>query len=221
VWRVVGNTRFCSRSEWSTKCTGTASALCLLPAAVLPIGCSRKVDSLVLTKANRKYALTRILYREKLDLSNGSADLLVNRVTIRDDRTGAEVPFSPENPESLSMSSGYYTDVWSPDEEILVLPLGRFHGFRIFRATDAIRRLKEGASDDFIRVQLRTGTRLWHAFKGWQGAHALVFTTGLSGTEDEYTYVPFTRMLDGPDLPEGFIGLNAQGEIPIRRAGRR
>jgi hypothetical protein len=194
-------------------------AIVLLLAVACSTGCSRKTSSLNLTKTNRKYALTCIFYREKLDMGDGTFHLLIDRVAVRDDRTGTEIPFIPEEPENLNISSGFYTDVWSPDEEFLILPLGRFQGFRIYRAETAIQRLKNGAFDDSIRIRMRPDTWLWHEFEGWKDRHTFLFTAGLSGDQTRYSYIPFTGPLNIFGNPFDFFGSNSKGEIPFSRPG--
>jgi hypothetical protein len=191
----------------------------LLLAVACSTGCSRKTASLNLTKTNRKYALTCIFYREKLDMGDGTFHFLIDRVAIRDDRTGTEIPFIPEEPDALSISSGFYTDVWSPDEEFLILPLGRFQGFRIFKAETMIQRLKNGTFDDFIRIRMQNGVGLWHEFEGWKDRHTFAFTACLSGDPARFSYLPFTGPLNSAGNTTGFIGLNSKGEIPFSRPG--
>jgi hypothetical protein len=166
-------------------------------------------------KENTKYRLICIFYGERLKGENGVTDTdLIEYVTIRDQRDGSEVRYVPTDAISLIESLGFFTNVWSPDEELLVLPLGRFEGFSITRSAEVMQRLSTGRFNDFVRVELDNGVRLWHEFGNWEGPASFVFNAGLSGQHVRFTYYLSDHALTGDE--DVGIGVNSQGTLPIR-----
>jgi hypothetical protein len=110
-------------------------------------------------------------------------DWEVEAVFVRD-RHGRRGQFAAGDPISLEQSSVYFKEVWSPDGEFLVLPLGRFQGFAVYPARTAVEAIQtEGGARQLRLVDpLEVGyTALWHAFVGWHGPHLLDFVAGMSG----------------------------------------
>jgi hypothetical protein len=169
----------------------------------------------LLTKTNHKYALDALFYGEEVRLDNGTRVNNVQYLAIRD-QNGQEVRFVPVDESSLSSSGGFFPEVWSRDEELLVLPLGRFEGFCVIRSSEAIRSLSERHFQDSLRVQLKSGVRLWHEFRGWKDATTFNFAAGLSGQLTEFIYeVQKPRLVISEKTSGEFVGINGHGQIPV------
>ncbi|HET6282159.1 MAG TPA: hypothetical protein VFH73_14425 [Polyangia bacterium] len=112
----------------------------------------------------------------------------VERLYLRD-KAGAGREFVPDDAASLQQSFGYYADVWSPDQEFLVLPLGRFEGFAVMVAAKGLEGLAAGQQGAIRLVDPgKDGdTGLWHEFGGWRQGHLLEFSAGLSGDKVSFT----------------------------------
>jgi hypothetical protein len=109
-------------------------------------------------------------------------------VAVKDEKAGTVVRFTPIDESSLKESAGFFKDVWSPDDEKLILPLGRYEGFVIFHATTALQDLAQNRFNQTIAVELKSGTRLWHQFRRWRGGTCVEFDAGLSGVQTIFTY---------------------------------
>jgi hypothetical protein len=184
-------------------------------------GCSMgsRSDSprVLLTKENAKYQLICTFYGEKMQLGNGAATNVVKYLTIKSAQGGREVRFKPVDPSSLETSAGFFAEVWSPDQEFLVLPLGRFEGFAIAKSSEALQRLSGNTFNDFVRVQLKSGVRLWHEFQGWQGPSSFRFSAGLSGQQTPFMYDPPAHLLTSNTAgSDSFVGMGAQGALEIK-----
>jgi hypothetical protein len=188
--------------------------------AAVQIGCAPKGESdavhVVSARENGKYGLICQFHGRHLPLENGKSEMIVEYVSVKDRRTGEEVRFSPTDAATLVESSGFFEQVWSPGEETIVLPLGRYDGFWITRSSQVLQRLARGGSDDSIRVQLRSGTRLWHQFSRWKGPSCIVFEAGLSGQQTTFTYSVLDKTVTTNGKISGdFIAVNSGGELKI------
>jgi len=192
-----------------------------LAALFLSGGCSRPGlggnagagDKPAKVKVNRKYGLECDFYSEEV----GDGIKAITSVSIRDSRSGEEVRFEPEDPGSLVLNNGYDKNVsWSPDEEYLLLPLGRFEGFALVKSAEALKSVREKKYADSVRVQLKTGTQLWHDFAAWEGQGAFTFQAGMSESFPRFKYDPADRRLTALDkVNEIFEGYNGAGKIVI------
>jgi hypothetical protein len=120
----------------------------------------------------------------------------------------------PIDADSLYQSLGYYTDVWSPDLEFLVLPLGRFEGYAVFKSAKAMTEIAAGKPNDFIRIQSPSGIRFWHKFGQWVASSSFEFEAGLSDDFGSFGYAASARSLNTkPSKITSFVGVNADGPI--------
>ena len=115
---------------------------------------------------------------------------LIERIEVINLKTGARVEYHPKDPETLANTFGYFEDVWSPDSNFLVLPLGRFEGFAVFPADRALTLMQSRQSGGTIQIRMagKDSPLLWHEFLGWAGEHTLRFSAGLSGSGVEFEY---------------------------------
>jgi hypothetical protein len=142
----------------------------------------------------------------------------VDHVLLRDVRSKESVQYRAADPSGLRNSLAYFRNVWSPDQEYLVLPAGRFDGFDIFNAHGALAGLKSRLVADSISVRYRgQSSSLWHGFAGWSGDHILQFEV-----EFESSKIPFSYDLSRKELSSTsaqipiFDASNFKGEVPIQ-----
>jgi hypothetical protein len=168
------------------------------------------------TSENRKYNLACVFHGEEMTTGSGEKVKVIRFVTLRDIATGKEAMFVPADEASLVSSQGYFANVWSPDEEYLVLPLGRFKGFCIIRSRIALESVQKQQCDDFIRVQGTTDTGLWHEFDKWSGGHTFLFQAGLSGDDFNFEYdIQKQRLTGHITSARSFIGENGKGKLNV------
>lgn len=172
---------------------------------------------------NRKYNLRCAFHTEEMDSEPGETQIkYVEHVSISNRLTNVEQRYVPvDGDDSLLFSQGYFTEVWSPDEEYLLLPRGRFDGFCLIKSSDALESIKAEQCSDFIRVQTKIGSGedsapLWHEFVGWRGNKAFDFKAGLHGDEWLFTY-DFVKgaLMSYPKSGESFSGVNLKGQVPV------
>jgi hypothetical protein len=184
-------------------------------------GCSRAdpdTPVLLATHSNAKYKLSCNFYGNEVTLDDGRTVSVVSYVTVRDERSNAESRFTPVDPSSLNEPGGFFQTVWSPDEEFLVLPLGRFDGFAIIRAGEALQRVADRGYSDFLRIEMDTGARLWHEFGRWEQPARFSFNAGLSGDLLPFTYDAASRQLATPQkVSASFLGVNSQGTTRLAK----
>jgi hypothetical protein len=178
-------------------------------------------NRLLAKKENLKYNLTCLFYGQEVSIRGGEKTKGIDAIVVRDQRTGREVRFRPIDPESLYQSLGYYTDVWSPDEEFLVLPLGRFDGFAVLKSSEAMNVIATGKPNDFIRVQLDNGVRLWHKFDRWADRSSFGFQAGLSDDFASFRYSLTDRLLTVQSSNvKSMVGINSKGHLRLSSRAR-
>lgn len=193
-----------------------AAALVVIQAGCSPKGGAEGPTQLVSARENRKYGLICQFYGHEVPLDSGKREKVVDYVAVKRKRDGAQVRYKPTDGATLSESSGYFEDVWSPDEETMVLPLGRYDGFWITRASEAFGKLANGDPDDTIRVQMDTGAHLWHEFGRWKDSACFQFTAGLSGQQTTFTYsIRGKRLTTSEKISSVFDGENSAGRLKI------
>jgi len=143
---------------------------------------------------------------------------VVARIVSKDGKTGQSIQFTPDDSQTLRDSFGYFADVWSPDFEYLVLPLGRYEGFAVFQAGKVMEELRQQAQEKLqIKLTTKDSPLLWHQFLGWQRDHVLRFSAGLSGTAVEFRYDPEAKRVYGlTNTFASFRALTPTGEIPVQ-----
>ncbi len=141
---------------------------------------------------------------------------VIEQLTIRNSETGQQIQYSRPDGPSTSDAHAYFTDVWSPDYELLVLPLNRFRGFCIIRAAEALAAIRKQSCGDTIRVRADTGTALWHQFEKWDTDQSFVFNAGLSGDQIRLRYEIGPERLTALEPNVRFLeGENNRGKIKV------
>jgi len=203
------------------------ATLAIVILAGTTVGCKRPSNEfssprLLATASNAKYHLTCKLYGRLFTVDSGKTDKFVQYVTIQGPDRNREIRYLPEDATSLEQSSGFFTNVWSPDGELLVLPLGRFEGFSITRSAEALQRIASGKFNDSVRVELTSGERLWHEFGKWNGPESFEFSAGLSRDQTPYAYdIPTGKVTTNEALNDNCVGVSSQGKVKIEAARGR
>jgi hypothetical protein len=181
---------------------------------------SGAIDRIKVTE-NHTYQLDAIFSGEYLEVGDRT-DKVITSLTLKSKITGQEVRYNPESSPAKEDTSAYFTEVWSPEGEWLVLPLGRFSGFCIIQARDALASIeKQKCSDNlYTRLSTRPKLLLWHDFEKWDGDSAFIFKAGLFGDLTRLRYDITTSRLTvlDPDASPHFIeASNNKGKIAIER----
>ena len=164
---------------------------------------------------NHKYKLEAIF--SGIDVEVGDRKVpVIQQLTIRSSETGQQIQYRRSDGPSESDANAYFTAVWSPDDELLLLPLERFHGFCIIRAAEALDAIQKQSCRDTIRARAETGTALWHQFERWDTAESFIFNAGLSGDQTSLKYNISQKRLTASDPNFRFlVGENSDGKIKI------
>ena len=155
---------------------------------------SRKTDKqddetiVIEQKTNRKYDLTATFHGINFRYGNDNelSAKIIRSIIFRDNRTGAEVEYKPTGDRPAG--DFYFTEIWSPDEEYLILPIGTFQGFGVFEAKNALEKIKYNNYFDTIKVKLDSGGFFAHAFEKWEDDSTFSFRAGLDGDMFAYKY---------------------------------
>lgn len=164
---------------------------------------------------NHKYKLEAIF--SGIDVEVGERKVpVIQQLTIRSSETGQELQYSRPDGPSTSDADAYFTDVWSPDDELLILPLERFRGFCMIRAAEALAAMQKQSCRDTVRVHADAGTALWHQFEKWDTDQSFVFNAGLSGDQIRLRYEIGPERLTALDANVRFLeGENNKGKIKV------
>lgn len=183
-------------------------------------GCSNRAQvnsqstglELVSTSRNEKYRLDVVFRGKKWDEAYPP---VITEVVLRNEK-GEEVRYHPIDEPSLTEFKGYFLEVWSPDEEYLVLPRGRFQGFCIIKAAAAFDRVRNSECDDFVRLREENGTGLWHEFQSWTSPSTVVFSAGLSHDFYKFQYdLPGRKLKPVAKSAPSMEGENKDGRVKV------
>jgi hypothetical protein len=170
---------------------------------------------------NHKYKVAAIFSGSDIEVGDRKVKV-IESVVVRNELNAQVVKYEREDGPSPSDADAYFTSVWSEDEEYLVFPLSRFHGFCIVRASQALESLQKQRCDDFIRVQIiNPNIGLWHDFEGWSGSESFIFTAGIYGDQTRLEYQISSgelRTLDSNFKPLDLEGANRSGKVDIKRS---
>lgn len=164
---------------------------------------------------NQKYKLEAIFSGFDVDVGDRQVPV-IQQLTIRSSETGQQVEYNRSDGPSTSDASAYFTDVWSPDDELLVLPLNRFRGFCFVRAAEALAAVQKQSCFDTVLVRADTGTALWHQFEKWDTGQSFIFSAGLSGDQIPVEYDLSKQRLTVLQPNVKFLeGENSKGKIKV------
>jgi hypothetical protein len=182
-----------------------------------------KNDEIVILekKLNQKYGVEALFYGENL-IYGEKQDLMakiIKFVVFRDTNNGAEIKYlvSDETKQAVNF---YFLDVWSPDEEYLVMPISKFEGFAIFNAKDVLNDIKSKKYFDTIKTKGVNSGWFWHDFEKWENNSTLSFRAGLEGDMFAFKYDVINKELGcyQTKCNELDIGKNLYGDIiPLKK----
>jgi hypothetical protein len=136
---------------------------------------------------NRKYKLEAIFSGSDIEVGNRMVPV-IEQLVMKSSQTGQEIKYNRPDGPSASDAHAYFTEVWSPDDEFVVLPLERFSGFCIIRAAEAIDMIQKQRCSDTVKVSIEKGAALWHEFERWDGDDSFIFKAGLSNDMTRFKY---------------------------------
>jgi hypothetical protein len=151
-------------------------------------------EKLLATQANKKYGVEARFLGEKFQLPGERIDV-IRRIVFMRQGSADEVRFNPSDETSLVSALLYFTNVWSPDEESLVLPLGQWDGFCVLKSADIVQGIQQDKYLDTIALSLDNGAKLAHQFRGWTGNSSFRFESGLSDIWAAFEYDFASRRL--------------------------
>jgi hypothetical protein len=149
-------------------------------------------------------------------VGSGTASVsAIDRMIFRESKSGDWHEVVPADPETLRRPNGQFYPMWSPDETLFALPLGRLEGFRFIPGEGMLQALRQGTSRDEVHMQFDTGTRLWHEFIGWKDSSTFLFRAGPSGQLVPFSYDLAAGTLHCPKtvFAANFRGFTTKGEI--------
>jgi hypothetical protein len=163
-------------------------------------------------KENHKYNYTCIFYGDDIEIAD-RIEPVFTYMSIRDDSTAEEIKYEPSM--EVVKSDSNIVDVWSPDEEYLVLLRGNFKGFYIIKASEVAEFIRNRSHVDSIRVyEANTETALMHFFGKWDGNRSFIFDAGLSGDNWSFRYdITEQKLTVLGERSDFFSGENIKGKI--------
>ncbi len=194
---------------------------------------AKSIDQVIVLekRENQKYGLTATFYG--LTYRYGENDELqgkmIGYVIFRDNKTGQEARYKPTGrtnndstgPESIGTPGFYVTEVFSPDEEYIVLPVHEFDGFAVFESKQALETIKVNRYFDTIKVGGSGGGWFYHKFEKWNDDSTFSFRAGLYGDMFAFRYSIEKHELycyrEGCERLQ--IGVNGKGKIKPTKMG--
>lgn len=182
-------------------------------------------------KNNKKYNLTATFYGINFRFGENDeiVEKIITHIVFRDNSNGLEIKYKPQTGD-ISESTGiasivtpdfYFTEVWSPDEEYLILPIGKFEGFGIFEAEDALKNVKSNKYFDTLKVKSENSGWFRHDFEKWENDSTFSFRAGLYGDMFAFKYNAAKSELYcyKANCEESNIGINNKGKIKAIKKG--
>lgn len=189
-------------------------------------------EIIVITQSvNQKYNLTATFYGIdfRYSVEDESGIKIITYIVFKDNESGAEVKYKPsavdESDEtgisSIVTPDFYFTDVWSPDEEYLVLPIGIFEGYGIFKAKNSVENIKENNYFDTIKTKSVNSGYYAHKFEKWESNSTFNFRAGLDGDMFAFKYNAAKGELYcfETKCEEFEVGYNKKGQIKVVKKG--
>ncbi len=178
---------------------------------------------LIAQQINRKYNIKATFYGTILRFGDNGEDeaKIIRQIVFQDEKTGNEVRYIPPENSSQQAADFYFTNIWSPDEEHAVLPIGKFEGFAIFESKDILANVKGNKYFDTIKVKLEGSGWFWHDFDNWEDDSIFAFRAGLDGDMFAYKYNLANKELYcyQEKCENSDVGVNAEGKAKVIKKG--
>lgn len=172
----------------------------------------------ITTRENRKYKLEAIFSGFNFEFGERT-EKIIDTLTIRNMVTGQEVKHARYDDPAQSLTHAYITDLWSPDEEYLVMPKTQL-AFCIIRAAEALEHIQKQTCSDTVSVYVQSGPSLWLTFEKWDGDESFVFKAGVYGDETRLKYEISSGRLTALDSNILRIeGENSKGKLALSKSG--
>ncbi len=172
---------------------------------------------------NSKYDIKAIFYgiHNKATDSNELDYKVIRYIIFKDEKSGKEIKYVAPEKQTEQATDLYFTDIWSPNEEYLILPIGKFEGLAVFEAKDALDNIKLNKYFDKIKVKSENSGWFWHDFEKWEDDSTFSFRAGLSGDMFAFKYSIANAELYcyQEKCEERNIGLNNKIEIKAIKKG--
>ncbi len=134
-------------------------------------------DILLEQRPNSKYDLTAFFYGSNTVYKDRTIKPVRNIqfIIFKENKSGNRILYHVD--ERKTQAYGFYfTEIWSPDGEHVVLPLGKQDGFVILESKSLIQDLSTKTYVDSIRVWQDPARKHWHNFGKWQDNNTLRFS---------------------------------------------
>ena len=174
------------------------------------------------TATNAKYHLVCEFHGGRKATPRGTSQDSISSVIIRDEQTGEAVTYNPPIDLTGSDRPSYSNhDVWSPDNEWLVLSLGSYAGYQLIKAKDALVELRHPQPKEFLVLagqKYKDG--LYHEFLGWQSPATFSFdVTGDFRTNSLYQFdlkrMKLIPLFQGESVADTYTTSERKQAIPI------
>ena len=166
---------------------------------------------------NHKYKLEAVFSGHDVEVGERT-EKIIDSLIIRSQVTGQEVKHIRAEGPAQSLTRAYITDLWSPDEEFLVMPRSKLE-FCIIRAAEALERIQKQTCSDTLSVYVRSGPSLWLDFEKWDGDESFVFKASVYGDDTRLKYEISSGRLTA--LDSNIIkteGMNSRGKLVIGKS---
>jgi hypothetical protein len=190
---------------------------------------------LFLEKPNPALGLTAQFYGSIIELGGKQPQPYqdISQIVIKDNRSGETASYIVENKEL----DFYFTDIWSPSGNYLVLPIGKKEGFAIFNAKTAISDVEVRKYADTLAVARITELpndrskkfgadslkrNYWHTFVAWEGPSSFRFKGEMEGDTFQFVYDITTRQLScfDPGCAAADTARNIKGNITLQEKAK-
>lgn len=163
---------------------------------------------------NHKYKLEAIFSGHDVEVG-ARTEKVIDSLTIRNKVTGQEVTHARAEGPAQSLTRAYVTDLWSPDEEFLVVPVNRLE-FCVIRAAEALDHIQKRTCSDTLSVYVQSGPSLWLDFERWDGDESFIFKAGVYDDDTRLKYEISSGRLMALDSNINKIeGMNSKGKLAI------
>jgi hypothetical protein len=166
---------------------------------------------------NHKYKLEAVFSGYDVEVGERT-EKVIDSLTIRSQVTGQEVKHARVDGPAQSLTRAYITDLWSPDEEFMVMPRSQLK-FCIIRAAEALDSIQKQTCSDTVSVYVQSGPSLFLDFEKWDGDEAFIFKAGLYGDDTRLKYEISSGRLTALDSNIIKIeGMNSKGKLAIGKS---
>ncbi len=182
------------------------------------ISTSETKTQLLFEKESVATGVTASFYGKQLDRSLKPSQV-IEYITFKETKTGRTIKYASGS-DTQQAADFYFADIWSPDGNHILLPVGKTEGFAVYNAKTAIADIERQTPADTLAVWRGQARRYWHTFDGWVGPAAFQFKGELEGNSFMFKYdIPtqtLTCMRQGCAVENG--AENKVGKLKLQEA---